>query len=221
MSHLNVAHSLLQLLLSRPFILKEEFSALLEPFHLEVRQFILDSQPLLQPLGLELRQAISDYTDAEYYGICPIHEDPNASECLGLKADVVQLFFKFIDCIINGDDKAVSTVPVGVLLDKVEGLSNSQAQEGIEKLRDLGFLEIRGDNIRIGPRGLLEFRPTFTSLGANESGALQQCPICLDFVLAGLKCPQCECYCHRRCTQSLTGVCPICRCTDQFVEFGY
>jgi hypothetical protein len=221
MASLNVCHSLLQLLLSRPFIVKEEFAALLEPFQLDVRQFVQDSQPLLQPLGLELRHAISDYTDAEYYGICPIHEDAAASECLGLKADVVQLFFRFIDCVINGEDKAASTVPVGVLLDRADGLSNAQAQEGIEKLQDLGFLEIRGSRVRIGPRGLLEFRPTFSSMGAGESGALQQCPICLDFVLAGMKCPQCECYCHRRCAQSITGVCPICRCPDPFVEFGY
>jgi hypothetical protein len=215
----NLHHSLLQLLFSRPFLTRDEL-ALLRPYQLDVQPFVQGSNRLLLPLGLELRMAISDHTDVEYYGICPIFEDATASECLGLKAEIVQLFFKFLDLLINLDDRTTSAIPIGVLLDSAEGMQASDAQAGIHKLRDLGYFEIREEKIRIGPRGLLEFRPTFTNLGTGENACLQQCPVCLDFVLAGLRCPQCECYCHRRCAESINGRCPVCACQQPFVEFG-
>jgi hypothetical protein len=211
---------LLQLILSRPFLTKDELVALLRPYELDMQSFVQNSNALLLQLGLELRMTISDYTDVEYYGICPVFEDATASECLGLRADVVQVFFKFLDILVNLDGRTSSSVPIEALLDRVEGMQASDAEAGIQKLRDLGYLEIRDEKIRIGPRGLLEFRPTFTNLGTGENACLHQCPVCLDFVLAGLRCPQCECYCHRRCAESINGRCPICTCHEPFVEFG-
>jgi hypothetical protein len=220
MADQNVCHSLLQVVLSKPYLSRDDLTALLQPFGLDLTEFVQDSNALLLPLGMEIRQVVSDYTLLEYYGVCNIYEDLAASECLGLKAEVVQVFYKFIDCILSLEEKGNWTIPTGVLFDKMAGMPASQVQEAIGQLADLGYLDVHRERLRIGPRGLLEFRPTLTSMGGNENAYLQQCPICLDFVLAGLKCARCECYCHRRCAQSLQSKCPICRCQEPFVEFG-
>lgn len=216
----NVEHTLLQTLLSRPFFTEVQYKSLLKEHDIDPRDFLEDANLKLNPIGLELRSVASDYTDDVYYGVCQVYEDSNASEGLGLKADVVQLFYKFLDLLINNDERNTSAVPIGALLDRVEGMPASQAQDAIHKLAKLGYFEITGERIIIGPRGLLEFRPTFTKLDANGESVLQHCAICLDVALAGLKCPHCETYVHKRCAGAIGGVCPVCKSTDQFVKFG-
>ena len=220
MSHSNIEHTVLQTLLSRPFFTDAEYKALLKRHDLDPQHFHEDANMSLASIGLELRVVTSDYTNNVYFGVCQIYEDSNASECLGLKADVVQLFFKFLDLVINGEEKGASMVAVGALLDRAEGMPASQAQEAIHKLANLGYIEICGDRLRIGPRGLLEFRPTFTRLDVNGESVLQHCAICLDVALAGVKCPQCETYVHKRCAGAIEGRCPVCKCTEPFIEFG-
>lgn len=220
MSSLNVRHTLIQTVMSKPYLTKKELENMLKPHDIELDDFVKETNDALVPLGLELRMVISDFDDKNYYGICQEFEDSNASECLGLKAEVVQLFYKFIDMIINNEERSVSTIPVGTLIDSVDGMKNSDAQDAIKKLARMGYFELKDDMVRIGPRGILEFRPTFTKMGDSEDGLLQQCRICLDVALAGKKCSKCECYVHRRCASMIGGKCPICQCTDPFVDFG-
>lgn len=216
----NIKNTLLQTIMTKPYLTKEALESLLRPHNIEAEQFVEEANDRLAPLGMELRMVISDFDDKTYYGICQIFEDSNASDCLGLKAEVVQIFYKFIDMIINNEEKGVASVSVGALIDKAEKMKNSDAQEAIHKLARMGYFEVRDGSVKLGPRGILEFRPTFTKMGTSEDGILQQCAICLDVALAGKKCPQCECYVHRRCSSMLGGKCPICQCPDPFVDFG-
>ena len=218
----NVKHTLIQTLMSRACMTKGDYENLLKPHNLDAGEFFKEVNRLLSPLGLELRSITSDYDDQAYYGVCQQYEDSNASEGLGLKADVVQLFYKFLDLIVNKEEKGVSTIDIGSLLDQADGMLASQAQEAIQRLAKMSYIDITGDRIRLGPRGILEFRPTFWQMDRNETGLLHHCAICLDIALAGLKCPRCETYVHRRCisAESVQGKCPHCQCPEPFVEFG-
>lgn len=210
--------------MTKPYLTHAMFASMIRPLGVEIDHFIQDANENLRPVGFEIRHVVSDYTDEEYYGICQLYEDSNASECLGLKAEVVQLFYRFLDTLIAGTSEQQSTVSIGEMLDKAENMSQSQAQESFIKLRDYGYVEINGDKIRAGPRTLLEFRPRFNQLATNGSSDIQTCSICLDYLLSGIKCSRCNCYMHRRCESQISAgngkfKCPQCKCEDPYIEF--
>ncbi|OHS97089.1 hypothetical protein TRFO_09649 [Tritrichomonas foetus] len=221
---INIRNTIIQTLFTKPYFTKEELQNILRRHEIPFDSFIKDTTELLHHLGFELRSIISDYTDATYYGICQTLEDSSASESLGLKAEQVQLYFRFIDSIINSARDLHSSVTIGEVLDLAPPeMAQSFAQETINKFCQIGCCEKRGDRIRIGPRGILEFKTTFSQLAAKDDADIHSCTICLDFMLAGIKCAQCNCFIHKRCVQSLNQdrwECPVCKNTDPYVEFG-
>lgn len=228
----NIKHTVIQSLFSKPYFTKEELQAIADPYiskdNISLDSFRQEVTDLLHPLGFEMRTVTSDYTDVDYYGICQEIEDSNASDCLGLKAEQVQLYYRIVDAVINAMRELTSSVSLGEILDMApDGMTQVAAQETIEKFCQLGYCEKRGDKVRIGPRGLLEFRPTFVQMenkeGDESDEGLRTCSICLDFILAGIKCSKCNCYIHNRCYKSFnqeSWTCPMCQCTDPYIEFG-
>lgn len=225
----NIRNTVIQTLFTKPYYTEDELQKIAEPYikkDITLPSFITEVNGHLHHLGFELRNITSDYTDVKYYGICQTLEDSSASESLGLKAEQVQLYFKFIEAVINALQQLKSTITFGEFLDLApEGMAQVAAQNTIDKFCQLGYCEKRGDKIRIGPRGLLEFRPTFVQLENKEDNEsdIHSCMVCLDFILAGVKCSKCNCFLHRRCCQSLSTekwICPVCQTTEPYVEFG-
>lgn len=226
----NLKNTVIQTLFTKPFYTEDELKKVIDPYisktEATIASFITEVNDLLNHLGYELRSIVSDYTDVKYYGICQNLEDSSASESLGLKAEQVQLYYKFIEAVINAAQNLNSTVTVGEVLDLApENMAQSAAQSTINKFCELGYCEIIGDKVRIGPRGLLEFRPTFVQMEGKDEGEddIHSCMVCLDFILAGVKCSQCNCFLHKRCLESLNQekwVCPYCKTTEPYIEFG-
>ena len=225
----NLRQTIIQTIMSKPYLTMKQLNKIIEPLHTEATEFIAQTNKSLSSLGLELRRIISDYNDVEYCGICEIYEDINGKESLGIKPEIVQLFYKFLDLVINSPKEGESEITVGSLLDlAVDGLTQTAAQEGLTQLKDFGYIEIINDKVRIGPRGILEFRPKFSQKTADgEESGLRTCQICLDFILAGKKCPRCTCCMHKRCYQRYIGdkdpstcKCPACQCSEGFQDFG-
>ncbi|KAH0793198.1 non-structural maintenance of chromosomes element 1 [Histomonas meleagridis] len=213
----------MQSLLTKPYFTRKQLEDMVSPFNIELQHFVSDSNELFHEIGLELRFIQSDFDNCEYYGICQTLEDTNASESLGLKAEVVQFFFRFIDAVIS---QARENNSCSLTKEQISSIAPPELPQGaikdmISELSKRGYIEKIHDNFRIGPRGLLEFRPTFTQMASNEE--IQTCSICLDFVLSGIKCSRCNTYMHKRCQQSLgqeKWVCPTCNSDEQPVEFG-
>lgn len=100
-------------------------------------------------------------------------------------------------------------------------------QEGVKMLEEGGYLEVREGRVRLGGRGLLEFRGQLGRLAETGGGdSVKKCAICLEPVLAGKRCPQCSCFIHSHCYAELGAggggaVCPQCRGDEGFGDFGY
>lgn len=213
--------------MSKPYLTMNQIKKIIEPLHVDVADFITQTNKSLSPLGLDLRRIISDYNDVEYCGICELYEDINGKESLGIKPEIVQLFYKFLDLVINTSNEGESEITVGSLLDLADsGISQTAAQDGLKQLQDFGYIEIINSKVRVGPRGILEFRHKFSSACDEETG-IRKCQICCDFMLAGMKCPRCTFCMHKRCYNNCirnkdpsSFKCPQCECSEQFQEFG-
>lgn len=226
----NIKNTIIQTLFTKPYFTEDELKKVVDPYISQndtpLSSFVTEVNDHLNHLGFELRIIISDYTDVKYYGICQLLEDSSASESLGLKAEQVQLYYKFIEAVINSLQQLQSSITIGEFIDLApEGMAQSVAQATINRFCQLGYCEMRGDKVRIGPRGLLEFRPMFVQLENKDDGEsdVHSCMLCLDFILAGIKCSQCNCFMHKRCCESLGNekwVCPYCKTTEPYVEFG-
>lgn len=223
----NLKQTIIQIIMSKPYLSAAQLDQIIEPLHISRQEFVRQTNESLQPLGLILRNIISDYDDVEYYGVCEIYEDINGKESLGIRAEIVQLFYKYLDMLINSPPNTEVDTSVGKILDLApEGLTSVAAQDGLRILQDYGYVETINNKVRIGPRGILEFRPKFQKTTDSEETNLKQCQICLDFILAGKKCPQCTCCMHKRCYEQYSAAnpnsiqCPVCQCKDPFVDFG-
>ena len=219
----NIHQTILQTLFTRPYINRRELEGMLVPFNIDFQKFVSKSNEMLSSIGFELRNIKSDFDDNEYFGICLTQEDSNASEGIGIKASVVHFFFKFIDLYIeNLKENNTSTVDKAYIIQNMEeSIMHNDFNDMLTQLDNLGYLHVKGNRIRIGQRGLLEFRPFFMKLASNDQ--LQTCSICLDFLLQGYKCSKCNTYFHKRCKESLeqnSNVCPVCGTTDKPVEYG-
>ena len=224
---LNLKQSILQTIMAKQFYTKEELIEYLNKFDLDLNTFVLESNQTLALLGFEIRKVISDYNGVEYYGFCPTFEDSFASEGLNLKADVVQIFYRFLNMVVEATSNHESSILIGQILDSTPSdHTQIQTQEGLKQLQEYGYIEFRGDRVRLGPRGLLEFRPTFSKISSKEDQEVQSCTICLDFILAGMRCPKCLTFMHRHCYQQYISnkdgpvLCPVCKNSGDFVEFG-
>ena len=224
----NLKQTILQIIMSKSYLTANQLDQIIQPLNISRPEFIQQAKETLQPLGLTLNSIISDYDDVEYYGICEIYEDINAKESLGIRAEIVQLFYKYLDMLINSPPDQEVDTSVGRILDLApEGLSSVAAQDGLRILQEYGYVETVNNKVRIGPRGLLEFKPKFTqkTIEGEETG-LKTCQICLDFILAGKKCPRCTCCMHKRCYEQYSSAnpnsvqCPACQCREGFVDFG-
>ena len=223
----NLKQTIIQTIMSKPYLTAEQLDHIINPLHTNRTQFIQETNQTLAPLGLVLRAVISDYDDVEYYGICEVYEDINGKESLGIRAEIVQLFYRYLDMIINAPSDAEIDTSIGKILDLApDGISSLAAQDGLKILQSYGYVEIINDKVRIGPRGLLEFRPKFSQKTSDgEESGLKTCQICLDFILAGKKCPRCTCCMHRRCYDRYAAnresvQCPACQCKEPYIEFG-
>jgi hypothetical protein len=218
MTQKNIRQTCLQTILTKRFLTGPEFSAVVQQFGLEPEEFKRTSNEMLEPIGLEIRDISSDYDEKRYLGVCQRGEDSNAKEGLSIPEPAIPVFFKFIDSVINKEDHQEQAISIGRFLDLCDDQPNLKVQEHIALLKDLGYIEVHDQRLRVGPRGLLEFRPVFSEYSGR---LLEQCPICLDFVLAGMKCPECKFYCHKRCMSGiLNKKCPQCAREVDFVEFG-
>ena len=219
---LNIKNSLIQTLFTRPFFTKDEITNLISPFEYTISGFTQEINDQLHTLGFELRQITSDYDNTVYFGICQTCEDASASEALGLKAEQVQLYYKFIEATINSLRENRNALTIGELLDVAPpGMSQAHAQETVRKLCKIGYIIKDGDKLKVGPRGILEFRPTFSQLAGKDD--LQKCNMCVDFIICGIRCPNCNSFFHKRCCDSLSQgswKCPSCKSTEPYVEFG-
>lgn len=211
-----------------PYITSIDLEDIISPKRIELKDFVKEINNTISPLGLELRSIVSDYNNIEYYGICQIFEDPNCKESLGIKPEVIKIYYRFLDAVVEGSKEGQSRIPYGTVVDMApEGFSQMNAQDGISQLRDLGYIDIIEDKISIGPRGLLEFRPKFSQKATeDDESALPQCMICLEFILAGKKCQKCKGYMHSKCLDLYSMSredfhCPQCQCSDPFEDFGY
>lgn len=223
----NLRQTIIQTIMTKPFLTAQQLDQIIAPLNTERDQFIITTNQALEPLGLTLRSVTSDYDSAVYYGICQIYEDINGKESLGIKAEIVQLYYKFLELLINGQNENDEAITVGRLLDLApDNISQSVAQEGLNQLKSFGYLDIVHDSVRIGPRGLLEFRPKFSQKTVDAvDGGIRSCCICYDFILAGLKCSRCSCCIHKHCMESYARgradpPCPQCQCTEAFHPFG-
>lgn len=213
--------------MTKPYLTGPQLEQIIAPLNTTKDQFISQTNKTLDPIGLILRACTSDYDDQEYFGICQIYEDPNGKEGLGIRAEIVQLYYKFLELLINGQNNDDAPITVGKLLDIApDNITQSVAQDGLNQLKSLGYIDIVNDNVRMGPRGLLEFLPKFSqkSLESEESNS-RKCQICFDIFLAGFKCSRCSCIIHKRCFERYSRdrenpPCPQCGCTEPFIPYG-
>jgi hypothetical protein len=218
----NIFHTCLQTMLVKRYMTDKEFDALVQQFGLETGNFRGGANEHLDPIGLVIRDVFSDYDNQMFLGICQRDEDSNAKEGLSIPEAAIPVFFKFLDTVISKDDRSEPAISIGDFLDRCEDIPNStgvKVQEHLAVLMGLGYIEIIDDRLRVGPRGLLEFKPVFSEFGSKD--VMPECPICMDYVIAGLKCQYCEGYYHRRCISDIPNKeCPHCRREGEFSEFG-
>ena len=219
--------SIIQFLMTKTFIKKSEFADLVLKYDLNLLDIVKDINKNLSKIGLELRSVYSDYQEEEYFGICQLYEDPNSKDGIGIKPEVIQYFYKILEISISKIREKEIILTYGEALDLVpESISMASAQEILALLQNLGYIEIEKEKIFLGPRALLEFRPKLSIKNKENEDEiyLPHCLICLDFLLAGFKCQNCNNYIHKRCLKLISNKnskCPHCESDLQFEEFGY
>lgn len=214
----DVKKLILQKIISVPYISSKELEKLLNKKKLKFDKYLQWASENLQCLGFSLRRIIYDLDNEEFLAVCLDYEDQNASEGLHIKKEAIHMFYNYMNDLMDALLTHKSVFTIEEFNSYVpEGTSENTLKSYLLSLEESGYIVIDGDNVKVGPKTLLEYQAQFEQ---REFSSVC-CSECRSIVVAGYICDVCQRVLHKRC-YAKKDKSPTCQsCNVKLKQFGF